>query len=144
MNSDNIATNARVRIRQIGHSHIVATTIEDLPRTIVLPRIRFNFTLPFGTSFTITRTQFPLRLAYSMTYNKCQGQTLSKVLLDISTSPFAHGHLYVALSRVRSVYDICLFLDDNNRLIPGDIHDPYIPVVYNYFHQSILDKIVFA
>jgi hypothetical protein len=146
MNSDNIATNARVRIRQIGHSHIVATTIEDVPRTIVLPRIRFNFTLPFGTSFTITRTQFPLRLAYSMTYNKCQGQTLSKVLLDVSTAPFAHGHLYVALSRVRSVYDICLFVDNTNKksLMGFDIESPDVPIVNNIFHQSILDKIVFA
>jgi ATP-dependent exoDNAse (exonuclease V) alpha subunit len=45
------------------------------------------------------RIQFPLRLAYAMTYNKCQGQTMKKVLLDISNPPFAHGHLYVALTR---------------------------------------------
>jgi ATP-dependent exoDNAse (exonuclease V) alpha subunit len=81
-----------------------------------------------------------------MTYNKCQGQTLSKVLLDISTSPFAHGHLYVALSRVRSVCDICLFIDntDMKALISGDYKAPDIPIVNNIFHQSILDKIVFA
>jgi hypothetical protein len=32
-----------------------------------------------------------LRLAYAMTYNKSQSQTLSKVLLDITTHPFSHG-----------------------------------------------------
>jgi hypothetical protein len=52
------------------------------------------------------RQQFPLRLAYAMTYNKCQGQTMKKVLLDISNPPFAHGHLYLALSRVTNYQDI--------------------------------------
>jgi ATP-dependent exoDNAse (exonuclease V) alpha subunit len=51
------------------------------------------------------RIQFHLRLAYCMTYNKRQGQTLQKVLLDVST-PFAHGHLYVTLSRVTNSWNI--------------------------------------
>jgi Helicase len=147
LNSDNIATNARVCIRQIGKHHIVATTIEDKPRTVVIPRIRFNFKLPYSASFTITRTQFPLRLAYSMTYNKSQGQTLGKVLLDVTTPPFAHGHLYVALSRVRSIEHIRMFLDDSEdskTLFPYDTYDKFVPVIINIYHRSILDKIVFA
>ena len=34
-------------------------------------------------------------------YNGCQGSTLVRAVLDIRRPPFCHGHLYVALSRVR-------------------------------------------
>ena len=40
-----------------------------------------------------------MRLAYSMTINKAQGQTFQKVVLDLPKPVFAHGQLYVALSR---------------------------------------------
>jgi hypothetical protein len=75
-------------------------TLGNNPKSATIPRIRFKFRFKKGHSFQITRIQFPLRLAYCMTYNKSQGQTLQKVLLDVTTSPFAHGHLYVGLSRV--------------------------------------------
>lgn len=41
-----------------------------------------------------------VKLAYCMTYNKSQGQTLNKCLVDSRSEPFTHGHLYVALSRI--------------------------------------------
>jgi hypothetical protein len=146
MTADNLATNARVRIRQIGTHHIVATTIEETPRTVIIPRIRFNFKLPYNASFTITRTQFPLRLAYSLTYNKSQGQTIGKVLLDVTTQTFAHGHLYVALSRVRSASHLRMFLnlDYNSHQYDTARSSECVPMVHNVFHKTILDKIVFA
>jgi len=36
-----------------------------------------------------------------MSFNKSQGQEMDSVLLDLRNSVFTHGHLYVALSRVR-------------------------------------------
>ena len=60
------------------------------------------------------RKQFPLRLAYSMTYNKSQGQELNRCLVDIRSPPFVHGHLYVALSRIRYFNDIRIFCTENN------------------------------
>ena len=56
-----------------------------------------------GLPFTLYRQQFPVRLAYAMTINKAQGQSLSKVGIDLRQQPFAHGQLYVALSTVRSI-----------------------------------------
>ena len=79
----------------------------DNPQIAYIPRIRFKFSVFNVDSFTMTRLQFLLRLAYCMTYNKSQGQTLKKVLLDTVHSPFAHGHLYVALSRITD-YANCL------------------------------------
>ena len=41
-----------------------------------------------------------------MTINKSQGQTLSKVGNYLNAPCFAHGQLYVALSRARSFADV--------------------------------------
>ena len=45
------------------------------------------------------RIQFPINIAYGLTINKVQGQTCNKVGLYLPRPVFAHGQLYVALSR---------------------------------------------
>jgi len=47
----------------------------------------------------LKRRQFPVRLAFAMTINKAQGQSVKWVGLDLRTPVFSHGQLYVALSR---------------------------------------------
>ncbi len=49
-----------------------------------------------------TFRQFPLRLAWAITIHKCQGLTLDKAHIDFSTGMFAHGQVYVALTRCRT------------------------------------------
>jgi hypothetical protein len=95
-----LVTNKRVRILHLNANSIQVQTLDDEPKVSTIPRIRFKFKTLMGDAFNMIRTQFPLRLAYCMSYNKSQGQTLQRVVLDITTPPFAHGHLYVALSRV--------------------------------------------
>ena len=46
----------------------------------------------------LRRLQFPVRLAFAMTINKSQGQSVQHVGLDLRTPAFSHGQLYVALS----------------------------------------------
>ena len=50
--------------------------------------------------------QFPLNLGYAMTIHKAQGKTLDAVVVDISRGAFAHGQVYVALSRTRHSSDM--------------------------------------
>ena len=50
--------------------------------------------------------QFPLQLGYAMTIHKAQGKTLDKVNIDLDRGAFAHGQLYVALSRTRKKEDM--------------------------------------
>ena len=52
------------------------------------------FTEPTG-SFV----QYPLKLAWAVTIHKSQGKTFDRVVIDIGPGTFAHGQLYVALSR---------------------------------------------
>ena len=50
--------------------------------------------------------QFPLSLGYAMTIHRAQGKTLDAVVVDISRGAFAHGQVYVALSRTRRSSDM--------------------------------------
>lgn len=64
---------------------------------------------PLARGAHIFMYQFPLKLSWAVTAHKSQGQTLSKVAIDISAPAFAHGSFYVALSRVRSLDSLLLF-----------------------------------
>jgi ATP-dependent DNA helicase PIF1 len=59
--------------------------------------------------FDLKRRQFPLRLAFSVTINKSQGQTFDKVGLYLRMPVFDHGQFYVACSRVRNPNDLIFF-----------------------------------
>jgi len=53
-------------------------------------------------------TQYPVRLAFAVTIHKSQGKTFEKVVIDVGKGTFAHGQIYVALSRCTSLKGIVL------------------------------------
>ncbi|KAG0610723.1 hypothetical protein M758_7G086700 [Ceratodon purpureus] len=80
---------------------------------VFIPRISLtpsSTTLPFHFS----RRQFLVRLAFAMTINKSQGQSVKYVGLDIRVPVFSHGQLYVALSRATSPNHISALLPQNS------------------------------
>jgi ATP-dependent DNA helicase PIF1 len=84
----------------IGGAH--ARNIVNIPRiTTTTNRLKWPFTLQ--------RRQFPLQLAFAMTINKAQGQTMKTVGIFLPEPVFTRGQLYVALSRATCVNDIFVF-----------------------------------
>lgn len=70
---------------------------------------------PLKTTFEIdgkimSRTQFPLRLAWAVTVHKSQGLTLGRIKLGLGKREFATGLTFVALSRVKTLD--CLMIVD--------------------------------
>ncbi|MFC1916670.1 AAA family ATPase [Chloroflexota bacterium] len=55
-----------------------------------------------------TFTQYPLMLAWAVTIHKGQGKTFDRVIIDIGRGTFAHGQMYVALSRCTTLGGIVL------------------------------------
>ncbi|CAG8586819.1 2367_t:CDS:2, partial [Dentiscutata heterogama] len=49
--------------------------------------------------FKLRRRQFSIKLAFALTINKAQGQTIPNLRLYLPEPVFTHGQLYVALSR---------------------------------------------
>lgn len=80
-------------------------------RHAFIPRITLIPSDQGTLGFTLRRLQFPVRLAFAMSINKAQGQSIKRVGLDLRSPVFSHGQLYVALSRVTSSQNVRILLD---------------------------------
>ena len=60
--------------------------------------------------FILRRKQFSIKLCFTMTVNKSQGQTSIIVGLNLYTSAFTHDQFYVAMSRVIDVTKLAVLL----------------------------------
>ncbi|QRW17527.1 ATP-dependent DNA helicase PIF1 [Rhizoctonia solani] len=83
-------------------------TGSEAGNTVFIPRI--SLTPPeteFG--FQLSRRQFPVQVAFAMTVNKSQGQSVDHVGLDLEREAFSHGQLYVAFSRCTSASHVFVY-----------------------------------
>ena len=82
-----------LEVRLIGGQH--AGKLAFIPRISLSPPIE-------AVGFHLSRRQFPVRLAFAMTINKSQGQSVRNVGINFQTPVFTHGQFYVAMSRCTS------------------------------------------
>ena len=66
-------------------------------KIITIPRIKLTDNNTPNT-FILRRKQFPVCLAYAITIDKSQGQSLEHVGVSLTSECFAHGQLYTAIS----------------------------------------------
>jgi len=66
-----------------------------------------------------TFNQIPLKLAWAITIHKSQGLTFERVIIDAKDA-FAHGHVYVALSRCKTLEGIVLRTPISDHCIKSD------------------------
>jgi GTPase SAR1 family protein len=83
-----------------------------------------------------TFTQYPLKLAWAITIHKSQGLTFDNAVID-ARDAFAHGQVYVALSRCRSLNGLVLSTRINQRSI---VDDPAISGFVNEAKQKQPDQ----
>lgn len=96
--------------------HVIEAEIatgNKIGKRVFIPRITL-IPSDTGLPFDLKRRQFPIRLAFAMTINKAQGQTMKYVGLHLIDPVFCHGQLYVALSRVSSFDRISIFTPNNS------------------------------
>jgi hypothetical protein len=72
-----------------------------------------------------TFTQYPLKLAWAITIHKSQGLTFERAIIDAQAA-FAHGQVYVALSRCKSFEGIVL----RSRIVPSSVRTDQVVKTY--------------
>lgn len=108
-----LCNGTRLSIKSFRSNLIEATIIGGKYKgyNVLIPRIPLIAT---DLIFQFKRLQFPIRLAFAMTVNKSQGQSLKVAGVNLDRSCFSHGQLYVACSRVGDPKNLFIYAPEQS------------------------------
>nr|XP_027067630.1 uncharacterized protein LOC113693269 [Coffea arabica] len=132
--SEGLCNGTRLVVTRIGDKVLKAKVItgSNIRDLVLIPHISLT-PQSARTPFPIKRRQFPVKVAFAMTINKSQGQTLKNVGVYLPEPVFAHGQLYVALSRATSPVGLKI-------LIVNRDNDPW-NYTKNIVYREIFDSL---
>ena len=138
---DKLYYNGKIgRVTKLADEVIHVISPHNSEETAVYPtdwtNIRYSIdpaTKEIKTETIGTFTQFPLKLAWAITIHKSQGLTFEKAIIDASAA-FAHGQVYVALSR-------CKTLDGLVLRAPIPLHSIKTELELENFHEQVQQRI---
>ncbi|XP_046976299.1 ATP-dependent DNA helicase pif1-like [Vanessa cardui] len=112
INQPRLCNGTRLAVKRLMNNVIEATIIKGKYKgeDVLIPRIPM---IPTDLPFDFKRLQFPVRLAFAMTINKSQGQSLEVCGINLEFPCFAHGQLYVACSRVGKPSSLFIYAPQN-------------------------------
>lgn len=85
-----------------------------------------------------TFTQYPLKLAWAITIHKSQGLTFERAIIDAQAA-FAHGQVYVAISRCKSLEGLIL----STPFVAHSVkHDRTVEGFTKYYEENQPDKAI--
>ena len=103
------------------HSHMIEARRLDADENednILIPRIPMC-TKTGDFPFTMRRLQFPIKVAFVMTFNRSQGQSLMHTGIILPSSVWTHGQLYVGLSRCGNPDNIAIWANQEEFVLEG-------------------------
>ena len=111
LDAPRLCNGTRLCVKSLMPHVIEATILTGCAKSedVFLPRIPM---IPSDMPFEFRRLEFPVRLAFTMSINKAQGQSLKVAGVNLATPCFSHGQLYVACSRVGTGKNLYILAPD--------------------------------
>lgn len=111
INQPKLCNGTRLAVKRLMNNVIEATILTGKFKgeDVLIPRIPI---IPSDMPFDFKRLQFPVRLAFAITINKAQSQSLEVCGINLEFLCFSHGQLYVACSRVGKPTVLFIYVAD--------------------------------
>ena len=103
-----LCNRTRLTIKKLCNNVIETTIMTGCAKgkNVFISRIPL---IPNDLPFDFKRLQFPVRLAFAVSINKSQGQSLKVAGINLENPCFAHGQFYVACFRVGNPNNLFIY-----------------------------------
>lgn len=87
------------------------------PTEYMLHRIKFELIMGPHQDATVTRLQFPVRLANAVSVHKSQSMTLERHIVDMRDGMFEHGQFFVAMTRGKCAANTGILIREEQKTV---------------------------